>query len=879
MIITRRWLEEFINISNISTDEICKTLNSIGLEVDSVEKKSIASKVVVAKVLSKEKHPDADKLNVCQVDLGDEVTQIVCGASNVEAGQTVAVATIGAILGNDFKIKAAKLRGVESNGMICSSTELGLPKLNDGIMVLDASLQPGTSAATVFKIENDEVFEIGLTPNRADAMSHFGTARDLRAGMLQSGVNVELITPSVSNFRVDKRTLKIDIDVKESKLVPRYCGVTISGITVKPSPTWLQNRLKAIGLNPKNNIVDVTNYVLHELGQPLHAFDAAKISRKVIVKTMPSGTKFTTLDDVERSLHEEDIMICDENGPLCIAGVFGGKESGVSESTTAIFLESAYFNPVSVRKTAKRHQLNTDASFRFERGIDPSITEYALKRAALLIQEVAGGEITSDIIDVYPKKVEDFSVFLNFNKVTKIIGQEIQKDIIKKMLVSLDIKVNNSSDAGLGLIIPSYRVDVQREVDVIEEILRVYGYNNIKISNKVNATVSKAARTEDYKIQNIVATQLNAQGFHEMMANSLTTPEYIKLTDSLKEEFNVHILNPLSTELSTMRQSLLFSGLEAISYNINRKNSDLKLFEYGKSYKKSFTGYSEKKHLSLFTTGNRTSETWKNSSNTADFFFFKGYVTGVLHRSVLKPIGDTFSDKTVDFHTGNVSEVTITPCNDEDIANTVAVMGGEDWQMWMDALLSAGVLAEGAMTVAYSYIGPKVTEPVYRKGTIGMAKDHLESTAFKITEDLAKIGGKAFVSVNKALVTQASSAIPVIPLYISLLYKIMKAKGTHEGCIEQIQRLFSARLYTNGSIPVDEKGRIRIDDWEMDEAVQKEVAELWKGATTENLPSIGDLNGYKSDFLNLFGFGFDGVDYAAEANEMVEIPGLITVEK
>ena len=488
MKISYNWIKQFIKI-DWQSEETAALLTDLGLEVEVVEKyqsvKGGLEGIVVGHVLTCVPHPDADRLKVTTVDLGDGTpVQIVCGASNVAAGQKVPVATIGTVLydkeGEAFTIKKGKIRGQESHGMICAEDEIGLGTSHDGIMVLDPSLQPGTPAATVFKIENDEVFEIGLTPNRADAMSHLGTARDLRAGMLQSGANVELITPSVSNFRVDKRTLKIDIDVKESKLVPRYCGVTISGITVKPSPAWLQNRLKSIGLNPKNNIVDVTNYVLHELGQPLHAFDAAKISGKVIVKTVPSGTKFTTLDDVERSLHEEDIMICDEKGPLCIAGVFGGKESGVSESTNAIFLESAYFNPVSVRKTAKRHQLNTDASFRFERGIDPSITEYALKRAALLIQEVAGGEITSDVIDVYPKKVEDFSVFLNFNKVTKIIGQEISKDIIKKILVSLDIKVNSVSDSGLGLTIPAYRVDVQREIDVIEEILRVYGYNEYR---------------------------------------------------------------------------------------------------------------------------------------------------------------------------------------------------------------------------------------------------------------------------------------------------------------------------------------------------------------------------------------------------------------
>jgi phenylalanyl-tRNA synthetase beta chain len=640
MKISYNWLKQFIKI-DWQSEETAALLTDLGLEVEVVEKyqsvKGGLEGIVVGHVLTCVPHPDADRLKITTVDLGDGIpVQIVCGASNVAAGQKVPVATIGTVLydkeGESFTIKKGKIRGQESHGMICAEDEIGLGTSHDGIMVLDESLQPGTPAATVFKIENDEIFEIGLTPNRADAMSHLGTARDLRAGMLQSGANVELITPSVSKFRVDKRTLKIDIDVKDSKLVPRYCGVTISGISVKPSPTWLQNRLKAIGLNPKNNIVDVTNYVLHELGQPLHAFDAAKISGKVIVKTVPAGTKFTTLDDVERSLHEEDIMICDEKGPLCIAGVFGGKESGVSESTNSIFLESAYFNPVSVRKTAKRHQLNTDASFRFERGIDPSITEYALKRAALLIQEVAGGEITSDVIDVYPKKVEDFSVFLNFNKVTKIIGQEISKDIIKKILVSLDIKVNSVSDSGLGLTIPAYRVDVQREIDVIEEILRVYGYNNIKFSNKVNATVSNSPRTEDYKIQNVVATQLNSQGFHEMMANSLTTANYIQLSEMLKEEHNVTMLNPLSSDLATMRQSLLFSGLEAISYNINRKSTDLKLFEFGKTYHNYPSGYEEKKHLTLFLTGNRNQETWTSAQKPTDFFLFKGYANAILER-------------------------------------------------------------------------------------------------------------------------------------------------------------------------------------------------------------------------------------------------------
>ncbi|KRB53684.1 phenylalanine--tRNA ligase subunit beta [Flavobacterium sp. Root186] len=660
MKISYNWLKQFIK-TDWTSEQTSELLTDLGLEVEVVEKyqsiKGGLEGVVVGHVLTCEKHPDADRLNVTTVNIGLEApVQIVCGAANVAAGQKVPVATIGTVLydkeGVEFTIKKGKIRGQESHGMICAEDELGLGTGHDGIMVLDENLVPGTKASEVFQIADDEVFEIGLTPNRADAMSHYGTARDLRAGMLQRGVNVELITPSVSNFRVDMRTLKIDVNVEEPALAPRYCGVTISGITVHESPKWLQDRLKAIGLTPKNNIVDVTNYVLHELGQPLHAFDAAKITGKVIVKTLPEGTKFTTLDDVERTLHAEDLMICDEKGPLCIAGVFGGKKSGVTDGTTSIFLESAYFDAVSVRKTAKRHQLNTDASFRFERGIDPTITEYALKRAAILIQEVAGGKITSDVVEVYPKKVEDFSVLLNFSHVSKIIGQEIPKDTIKKILVSLDIKVNSVSDTGLGLTIPAYRVDVQREIDVIEEILRVYGYNNIEFSKKFNATVANSPRTEDYKVQNVIASQLNSQGFHEMMANSLTTAAYAKLSTVLKEEHNVTMLNPLSSDLATMRQSLLFSALEAISYNINRRNSDLKLFEFGKSYHKYLNGYEEHKHLTLSISGNRNKESWTAPQKGTDFFLLKGYVKAILARLGIEKISnapvqsDVFSEGT-----------------------------------------------------------------------------------------------------------------------------------------------------------------------------------------------------------------------------------------
>ena len=640
MKISYNWLKQFIKI-DLKSEETAAILTDLGLEVETVEKfQSVPGGlegVVVGHVLSCEKHPDADRLKITKVDLGDGTpVQIVCGASNVAAGQKVPVATIGTKLfdkdGVQFEIKKGKIRGQESHGMICAEDELGLGNSHDGIMVLDEKLKPGTLCSTVFNIENDEVFEIGLTPNRADAMSHFGVARDLRASFLQKNPNIELISPSVSTFRIDKRILKIDVDVIDTKLAPRYCGVTISGITVKTSPEWLQNRLKAIGITPKNNIVDVTNYILHDLGQPLHAFDASKITGKIIVKTVTAGTKFTTLDDVERTLHAEDLMICDEKGPLCIAGVFGGKNSGVTETTNSIFLESAYFNPISIRKSAKRHALNTDASFRFERGIDPSITEFALKRAALLIKEVAGGEITSDIVDIYPKKIEDFAVFLSFDKTAKLIGQELPKETIKKILASLDIKINSISDAGLGLTIPSYRVDVQREVDVIEEILRVYGYNNINFTKKINATVANSPRTEDYKVQNLIASQLNSFGFNEMMANSLTTIDYIGLSEMLKEEFNVSMLNPLSNDLASMRQSMLFSGLEAVSYNINRRKSDLKLFEYGKTYHKLPSGYDEPKHLTLFVTGNNNSESWTNQSVPSDFFLFKGYVSSILDR-------------------------------------------------------------------------------------------------------------------------------------------------------------------------------------------------------------------------------------------------------
>lgn len=641
MKISYNWLKQFINI-DWNAEKTGHLLTDLGLEIEGIETyqsvKGGLKGIVVGEVLTCVQHPNADRLKVTTVTIGEaNPIQIVCGAANIAAGQKVPVATIGTTLytseGEAWKIKKGKIRGEESHGMICAEDELGLGESHDGIMVLDAHLEPGTLASNVFNIENDHVFEIGLTPNRADAMSHYGVARDLKAGLLQHDVALELITPSVSAFHVDNRSLKIDVDVQDKEKAPRYCGITISGIKVKTSPSWLQHRLKSIGLTPVNNVVDATNYVLHELGQPLHAFDANKITgNKIEVKTCPAGTKFTTLDGTERKLHQEDLMICDAEKPMCIAGVFGGLDSGVTEQTTHVFLESAYFNPVSIRKAAKRHALNTDASFRFERGIDPNITKYALKRAALLIREIAGGEITSDISDAYPTKIEDFQVLLNFENTTALIGEEIPRETIKSILASLEIKVNSITETGLGLTVPAYRNDVQREADIIEEILRVYGYNNIGITEKLNASISHSSKFEDYKLQNITGNQLAAQGFYEIMANSLTTPKYTELSEQLNAAHNVEMLNPLSNDLAVMRQSLLFSGLEAVAHNLNRKRSDLKLFEFGKTYHQYTDSREEHKHLSLFVTGNKTEKRWNSPTNPSDFFYLKGTIEAVLQR-------------------------------------------------------------------------------------------------------------------------------------------------------------------------------------------------------------------------------------------------------
>ncbi len=641
MKISYNWLKQFLNL-DWEAEKTAELLTNLGLEVEGIDPfTSIPGGlkgVIVGHVLECFQHPNADRLKITKVDLGNgEPVQIVCGASNVAAGQKVAVATIGTVFFDadkkPFTINKGNIRGEKSEGMICAEDELGLGQSHEGIMVLDKKTKPGTAVSEIFKVENDLVFEIGLTPNRADAMSHLGVARDLRAGLLQNNVSLEFITPSQSNFHINNRSLKFDVKVENPALAPRYCGISITKLKVGPSPAWLQNRLKSIGISPLNNIVDITNYVLHDLGQPLHAFDADAVSGgKIIVKTMPTGTKFKTLDGVERELHEEDLMICDAEKPICLAGVFGGMESGITQTTNSIFLESAYFNPVSIRKTAKRHGLNTDASFRFERGIDPNITKYALKYAAILMVEIAGGEISSDVVDIYPKKIDDHQVFLNFEKATKLIGEEIPKETIKKILTSLEIKINNVTETGIGMTIPAYRNDVTREVDVIEEILRIYGYNNIKFNEKLNASISTTQRVEDHQIQNKAGAILTALGFHEMMGNSLTTPKYNSITPSLSSENNVEILNPLSQELSVMRQSMLYSALEALMYNHNRKAQNIKLFEFGKTYH-NFSGLrKESKHLSLVIAGSKNEKNWALPETKTGFFYGKGIIISLLER-------------------------------------------------------------------------------------------------------------------------------------------------------------------------------------------------------------------------------------------------------
>ena len=591
MKISYSWLKKYIDI-DISPDELAQILTSIGLEVEALEKvesiKGGLKGVIIGEVKTCEKHPDADKLSLTTVDIGEpELLNIVCGAPNVAARQKVAVATIGTTLyfnDQEITLKKTKIRGQLSEGMICAEDELGLGSSHDGIMVLDPSATIGMAANEYFKLEDDYQFEIGLTPNRIDAASHFGVARDL-AAYLNLNSAIEAKKPSVDSFKVDNDNLHIPVEIQNIEACPRYSGITISNVKVGSSPEWLQKRLRSIGLNPINNVVDVTNFVLYEIGQPLHAFDADRIDgKKVIVKPLPQNTPFITLDEVERKLSNEDLMICNATEGMCIAGVFGGNKSGVTEQTQNIFLESACFNPVWVRKTAKRHGLSTDASFRFERGSDPNITIWALKRAAMLIKEVAGGQISSDVVDVYPKKVEDYKIDLSLNYVSMLIGKSVPIETIKKILDALDIQVISEDNGMLKLAVPPYRVDVTRPADVVEEILRIYGYNNIEITDRMNSTLAHIDRPDKHKVISLISVSLSANGFNEIMCNSLTKKSYYSCLTTCPESNAAEIINPLSSDLNAMRQTLLFGGLESIQYNINHRNPNLKLYEWGNCY-------------------------------------------------------------------------------------------------------------------------------------------------------------------------------------------------------------------------------------------------------------------------------------------------------
>ena len=603
-------------------------MTDLGLEVEGVtvfeSVKGGLKGVIVGEVLQCSQHPNADRLRVTEVDLGTETVPIVCGAPNVAQGQKVAVATVGTSLfdqkGNPFLIKKSKIRGEESHGMICAEDELGLGESHHGIMVLDPELKNGTPCSEIFDIEIDTVFEIGLTPNRADAMSHMGVARDLKAYCQFKGIKYKWTSPGTDHFTIVPSDKKFNVSVESQQKAPRYMGVNITNLTIKPSPAWLQNRLKALGISPKNNVVDITNFVLHDLGQPLHAFDLDKIKDGIVVKSVSQDTPFVTLDGVERKLHAEDLMICDHQKPLCIAGIFGGQDSGVNESTTSIFLESAYFDPVSIRKSAKRHGLNTDASFRFERGIDPEITLYALKYAACMISELAGGTIEGELYEIKQELPEAAKFILSFDQINKTIGQEISKDDVSNILTGLEIKIEHSNEEGMLIEIPRYRVDVTRPADVIEEILRVYGYNNIDISDVLNSNIPDFVRSDDHQIAERLSDQLVSLGFNEMMNNSITRPDYGEISQSVKTLRGVNIINPLGQELSQMRTSLLPGALEVIAFNLNRQSKSLKLFELGKTYQQVDTGYKEDKYLSMAVCGDVLKENWNVTHHPQLFF-------------------------------------------------------------------------------------------------------------------------------------------------------------------------------------------------------------------------------------------------------------------
>lgn len=652
MNISYKWLKEYVDF-DLSAEEVAVALTSIGLEVGSVEEvqtiRGGLKGLVVGHVLTCEAHPNSDHMHITTVDLGngEAPTQIVCGAHNVAAGQKVIVATLGTKLydgDSEFTIKKSKLRGVESNGMICAEDEIGVGANHDGIMVLPAETQVGTPAAEYFGLESDFLIEVDITPNRADACSHWGVARDLYAYLLRNNLPTALHRPTDEAFSVDNHDLPIEVVVENTEACPRYCAVTVSGCEVKESPKWLQDKLTTIGLRPINNIVDITNYVMMAYGQPLHCFDADMVKgNKVVVKSMPEGTKFVTLDGEEHTLSDRDLAICNAEEPMCIAGVFGGKGSGTYETTTNVLFESAYFHPTWIRKSARRHGLNTDASFRFERGIDPDGQIYALKQAALLAKELAGGTISMEIVDVEaPGLTKKFEVELPYQYTTDIIGKDIPHTLIKTIVEALDMTVVEETPEALRLEVPAYRVDVQRPCDVVEDVLRIYGYNNVEIPTSLKSSLTiKGIHDVSFRLQTLVSEQLVGCGFNEILNNSLTREAYYNESKTYAPEHLVRLINPLSTDLNVMRQTLLFGGLESIAHNANRKASNLRFFEFGNCYhfdadkknpEKVLAGYSEEQHLGLWLTGKRVEDSWAHADEASNIYELKAYAFNVLKR-------------------------------------------------------------------------------------------------------------------------------------------------------------------------------------------------------------------------------------------------------
>jgi len=676
MNISYNWLKEYLDF-DLQPEEVSAALTSIGLETGGVEEvqtiKGGLEGLVIGEVLTCVEHPNSDHLHITTVNVGgEEPLQIVCGAPNVAAGQKVVVAVNGTKLydGDEvFTIKRSKIRGVESNGMICAEDEIGIGTDHAGIIVLPAGAVVGTPAKEYYNVKSDYVLEVDITPNRVDGTSHFGVARDLAAYLKQNGKPTELKRPSVDAFKIDDETPAIEVIVENTEACPRYSGVTIKGVTVKESPEWLKNRLNIIGLRPINNVVDVTNYVLHEMGQPLHSFDAGKVTGdKVIVKTMPEGTKFVTLDGVERTLTDRDLMICNTEEAMCIGGVFGGLDSGVTEQTTDVFLESACFHPTWIRKTARRFGLNTDASFRFERGLDANNTIYVLKRAALLIQEVAGGKITGSIQDVYPNPVQPYTVELTYNKINSLIGKDIPVETVKSILASLEMEIVSETAEGLTIHVPVYRIDVQRDVDVIEDILRIYGYNNIEFSDSVKSNLSyKTATDRSYDLQNLISEQLCGSGFNEIMNNSLTRSAYYDELTTYPVSHCVMLMNPLSADLNGMRQTLLFGGLESIEHNVKRKNGNIRFFEFGNCYdynveKKredaTLAEFSEDYRLGLWVCGDRVENSWAHADEKATVYELKAYVENILIRLGVNLKKVVFGNLSNDMYSTGVSITT-----------------------------------------------------------------------------------------------------------------------------------------------------------------------------------------------------------------------------